>query len=109
MEMGRPRRAEWHLERGISMLSGSQPRNLLLHRTSLAEARIAYGELDGAAVAVADAVGLAERLLSQRARVRLSRLREMFQRYDSAMATEAAEQIGEVLELGRMRAMCARG
>jgi hypothetical protein len=109
VDMGRPRRAERYLERGISMLSGSQPRNLLLHGASLAEARIAYGELDGAAAAVTDAVGLAGRVLSQRARVRLSGLREMFRRYDSAVATEAAEQIGEVLELGRMRAMCARG
>ncbi|MGW7573821.1 hypothetical protein [Streptomyces sp. NPDC054765] len=104
LELGRPRRAEWHLAHGIDLLRGSQPRNLLLHSTSLAEARLAHREVDGAAEAAAEALALAESVTSQRAHARLRALRRRFGRYDSPVAREIVQRAGDLLEADRVRA-----
>ncbi|WP_329143946.1 hypothetical protein OIU91_07320 [Streptomyces sp. NBC_01456] len=101
LELGRPQRAETHLTRGIDMLQGSQPRNLLLHSASLAEARLARCELDGAAQATADALALTETVTSQRAHSRLMSLRRRFLRYDSAVAREIVQRADDLLHAGR--------
>ncbi|MFE2224985.1 hypothetical protein [Streptomyces kronopolitis] len=101
LELGRPQRAETHLTRGIDMLRGSQPRNLLLHSASLAEARLARCELDGAAQATADALALTETVTSQRAHSRLMSLRRRFQRYDSTVARDIVRRADDLLHAGR--------
>ncbi|MGA5563755.1 hypothetical protein ACPCUV_21640 [Streptomyces platensis] len=106
LELGRPERAEADLTRGIVMLQGSQPRNLLLHSASLAEARLARCELDGAAAAATDALALAEHISSQRAHARLMALRRRFVRYDSAVAHDIVQRADDLLAAGRARAAC---
>ncbi|MGW7489596.1 hypothetical protein [Streptomyces sp. NPDC054786] len=106
LELGRPQQAEWHLAHGIDLLQGSQPRNLLLHSTSLAEARLAHREVDGAAEAAAEALTLAENISSQRAHSRLMALRQRFVRYDSAVAREIVQRADDLLEVDRTRAAC---
>ncbi|WP_327223445.1 hypothetical protein [Streptomyces platensis] len=106
LELGRPERAEPYLTRGIDMLQGSQPRNLLLHSASLAEARLARCELDGAAAAATDALALAEHVSSQRARARLMALRRRFVRYDSAVARDIVQRADALLATGQARAAC---
>lgn len=101
LELGRPQRAETHLTRGIDMLRGSQPRNLLLHSASLAEARLARCELDGAAQATADALALTETVTSQRAHSRLMSLRRRFLRYDSTVARDIVRRADDLLHAGR--------
>ncbi|WP_433859219.1 hypothetical protein [Streptomyces kronopolitis] len=97
LELGRPQRAETHLTRGIDMLRGSQPRNLLLHSASLAEARLARCELDGAAQATADALALTGTVTSQRAHTRLMNLRRRFLRYDSTVARDIVRRADDLL------------
>ncbi|WP_055697654.1 hypothetical protein [Streptomyces silaceus] len=98
LELGRPDRAEWHLQCGLEMLGGTQPRNRLLHSASLADARLARDELDGAAEAVMAALDLAENLTSLRARVRLSGLRRrLLLHQDSASARQILERMEYVL------------
>lgn len=104
LELGRPKRAEEHLTRGIDMLQGSQPRNLLLHSASLADARLARCELDGAAEAATDALTLAENVSSQRAHARLMALRRRFVRYDSAVARDIVQQADDLLTAGQAQA-----
>ncbi|WP_326616807.1 hypothetical protein OG863_05765 [Streptomyces decoyicus] len=106
LELGRPRRAEWHLAHGIDLLRGSQPRNLLLHSASLAEARLAHREVDGAAEAAADALTLAESVTSQRAHSRLMALRGRFGRYDTPVAREIVQRADALLDEDRARAAC---
>lgn len=106
LELGCPKRAEPYLTRGIDMLQGSQPRNLLLHSASLAEARLTRGELDGAAAAATDALALAEHVSSQRAHARLMALRRRFVRYDSAVARDIVQRADALLAAGRARAAC---
>ncbi|MFE1173164.1 hypothetical protein [Streptomyces sp. NPDC058773] len=106
LELGRPERAEEHLTRGIELLRGGQPRNLLLHSASLAEARLARRELDGAAEAATDALALAENVSSQRARARLTALRRRFVRYDSAVARDIVQRADGLLATGRAGAAC---
>lgn len=88
------------------MLKGSQPRNLLLHSASLAEARLARCELDGAAEATADALALTGNVTSQRAHTRLMSLRRRFLRYDSAVAREIVQRADELLHAGQPPAVC---
>lgn len=106
LELGCPERAESYLTRGIDLLQGSQPRNLLLHSASLAEARLARCELDGAAAAATDALALAEHISSQRAHARLMALRRRFVRYDSAVARDIVQRADDLLAAGRARAAC---
>ncbi|MGI5261481.1 hypothetical protein [Streptomyces angustmyceticus] len=106
LELGRPQEAESHLAQGIDMLRGSQPRNLLLHSTSLAEARLAHREVDGAAEAAAQALTLAENVTSQRAHTRLTALRQGFSRHDSAVAREIVQRADDLLEVERAQAAC---
>ncbi|MEJ8651717.1 hypothetical protein WKI65_27440 [Streptomyces sp. MS1.AVA.3] len=106
LELGRPRRAEWHLAQGIDLLRGSQPRNLLLHSASLAEARLAHREVDGAAEAAADALTLAESVTSQRAHARLMALRGRFGRYDTPVAREIVQRADDLLDADRARTAC---
>ncbi|MFG2092347.1 hypothetical protein [Streptomyces sp. NPDC048612] len=104
LELGRPDRAEGHLTRGIELLRGGQPRNLLLHSASLAEARLACRELDGAAEAATDALSLAENVSSQRAHARLTALRRRFVRYDAAVARDIVQRADDLLAVDPARA-----
>ncbi|MEU2790173.1 hypothetical protein [Streptomyces sp. NPDC007100] len=97
LELGRPKRAERELARGIDLLGTSQPRNTLLHLTSLAEARLKLRELDGATAAATHALSLAEEVTSLRAQVRLSTLRRLFSRYDSAEIRQVVQRADDLL------------
>ncbi|MFI9203898.1 hypothetical protein [Streptomyces sp. NPDC053048] len=101
LEIGRPRQAEWHLQHGIELLGDSQPRNRLLHSASLAEARLARGEVDGAAEAAADALDLTDTVTSLRATARLAELRRRFLRFDSATARRIVQRTDDLLTADR--------
>ncbi|MFI2077441.1 MULTISPECIES: hypothetical protein [Streptomyces] len=101
LEIGRPRQAEWHLQHGIELLGDSQPRNRLLHCASLAEARLARGEVDGAAEAAGDALDLTDTVTSLRATARLSELRGRFLRFDSAAARTIVQRTDDLLRADR--------
>ncbi|BCK72931.1 hypothetical protein Srufu_068840 [Streptomyces libani subsp. rufus] len=93
LDLGMPDRAEWHLARGLEMFGEEQPRNRLLHSASLAEARLAQREVDGAVAAAMAALDLADHLPSLRARIRFSNLRRQFLRHDNAVAREVVQRI----------------
>ncbi|WP_261566388.1 hypothetical protein [Frankia gtarii] len=98
LDLGQRRAAETDLERALRMLGDSQTRNRSLHLTSLAEIRIASGDVDGAAAVVLDAVALLDRIDSVRTRCRLQRLEVAFTRHRGyAVAEEATEAIGSSL------------
>ncbi|AOR34526.1 hypothetical protein BFF78_28865 [Streptomyces fodineus] len=97
LELGRPHQAEQHLAHGIELLGESQPLNRLLHHTSLAEARLSRHVVDGAAEAAHDALSLAGRATSGRARARLTALRHRFQRYDNRAARDFVQRADDLL------------
>ncbi|MFF4159212.1 hypothetical protein [Streptomyces sp. NPDC001678] len=106
LEMGHPERAERHLTRGIELLGDDQPRDRLLHWTSLAQARLARREVDGAAAAAGEALVLADRVTSLRADVRLSCLRRRFVRYDSKVARQTVQWTDEMLRRANLGTAC---
>ncbi|MGA5818808.1 hypothetical protein ACPC54_13240 [Kitasatospora sp. NPDC094028] len=97
LELGRPAVAERHLLRGLHLFGDEQPRNRLLHTMSLAEARLRQRDLDGAAEATRQALGLRSYLESGRARQRMTGLRDEFKQSDSPLAHDVTEQITAVL------------
>ncbi|GAA1920314.1 hypothetical protein [Streptantibioticus ferralitis] len=101
LEVGRPGRAALDLARGLELFDGSQPRNRLLHQSSLAEARLSLGEVDGAAQAAGAALDLAGQVASARGRARLAGLRRQFQHQDAAEARQIVQRTDHVL--GRTR------
>ncbi|GAB2610953.1 hypothetical protein GCM10027168_49810 [Streptomyces capparidis] len=92
LELGNAERAEPLLARGIAMLGDGQPRNTLLHQASLAHARLARRDVDGAAAVTEQALALAERVTSSRVNARLTALRRHFLRYDTPVAREVARR-----------------
>ncbi|WP_229851840.1 hypothetical protein [Streptomyces albospinus] len=101
LEVGRPGRAAFDLARGLELFDGSQPRNRLLHQTSLAEARLLLGEVDGAAQAAGAALDLAGQVASARGRTRLAGLRRQLQRHDAADARRIVQRTDDVLGCAR--------
>ncbi|MFD7666496.1 hypothetical protein [Streptomyces sp. NPDC059788] len=101
LDVGRPGQAALDLARGLELFDGSQPRNRLLHQTSLAEARLLLGEIDGAAEAAGAALDLAGQSASARGRARLTGLRRQLQRHDAADARRIVQRTDDVL--GRAR------
>ncbi|MCZ0995622.1 hypothetical protein O1L44_24655 [Streptomyces noursei] len=97
LEIGRPGEAALDLARGLELFDDSQPRNRLLHQTSLAEARLSLGELDGAAQAAEAALDLAVQVPSARGQARLTDLRRRFQRHNAADARRIVELTDDVL------------
>ncbi|MFE2426578.1 hypothetical protein ACFXJ5_07465 [Streptomyces sp. NPDC059373] len=97
LELGQPDRAEQSLLRGLRLFGTTQPRNRLLHNTSLAEARLARRDVDGAAEATQDALDLTTSFGSARARKRLKDLRTKFTPLDAAVAREVCDRIDTVL------------
>jgi hypothetical protein len=97
LELNRPDRAEHLLQEGLTLFSEEQPRNRMLHLASLAEARLALGNLDGAAAAAHDSLDLCRRLRSGRARSRLRQLQKRFAVFDSTLSTTIVERTTEVL------------
>lgn len=98
LDLGHRRAAEASLEFAVRVLGNSQPRNRSLHLTSLAEIRIADGNVDGAAVAVREAVELLDLIDSVRTRCRLQRLEVAFSRQRGyAVAEEAGNAISSSL------------
>ncbi|MEU9123490.1 hypothetical protein AB0C96_27075 [Streptomyces sp. NPDC048506] len=102
LEVGRPGRAAFELARGLELFDGSQPRNRLLHQTSLAEARLLLGELDGAAQAAGAALDLAGQVASARGRTRLTGLRRQLQRHDAADVRRIVQRTDDVLGCTRL-------
>jgi len=92
LELERPDRAEPELVRGLQLFGDAQPRNRMLHHASLAEARLALGDLDGAADAAHGALNLGEQLVSGRAHARLRTLLAGFVRIDSLLARGVVER-----------------
>ncbi|WP_223777577.1 hypothetical protein [Streptomyces sp. 135] len=103
LELGRPERAEWHLRRGLEMFGDQQPRNRLLHSASLAEARLARRDVDGAATAAMGALDLAERITSLRATTRLAGLRRRLVGLDSAPARHVVQRMDHLLAPAELR------
>jgi hypothetical protein len=98
LELSRPDRAAENLVRGLQLFGETQPRNRMLHNASLAEARLASGDLDGAVVAAHDALTLAEQLTSGRAYVRLQAMQSGFARIDSPLSREVVGRTRGALE-----------
>lgn len=103
LELGYFRRAEQYLVRGLELFGESQPRNRMLHWTSLAEARLGRQEVDGAVEAAERALPLAEVMASQRVRIRLADLRRKLKRYDSAAARDIMQRVDVFLGADRLR------
>jgi hypothetical protein len=78
LEFGRPDLAEQNLAWGLKLFGETQPRNRLLHCMSLAEARLACDDVEGAAEAAHSALELIGRFDSRRARIRLRPVAEGF-------------------------------
>ncbi|NBM14459.1 hypothetical protein [Streptomyces sp. GC420] len=97
LELGQAERAEEDLLRGLRLFGAAQPRNRLLHNTSLAEARLARRDVDGAAEATHDALDLTASFGSARARSRLRDLRAKFTPIAAAAAREICDRIETVL------------
>lgn len=97
LDVGRTAWAEHHLEQGLKMFGDSQPRNRLLHWTSLAEARLVRGDVDGAVTATEGALDLYEQVTSERARTRLVQLRERFLQCDAMVARQIGQRTTEAL------------
>ncbi|WP_043264393.1 hypothetical protein [Streptomyces sp. CT34] len=97
LEIGRPGQAALDLARGLELFDDSQPRNRLLHQTSLAEAQLSLGEFDGAAQAAEAALDLAVQVPSARGQARLTDLRRRFQRHNAADARRIVELTDDVL------------
>jgi hypothetical protein len=97
LELERPERAEPNLVRGLQLFGDAQPRNRMLHHASLAEARLALGDVDGAADAAHGALNLGEQLVSGRAHVRLRTLASGFARVDSPLARGVVDRAKDAL------------
>jgi hypothetical protein len=93
LDLGEPNRAEASLLNGLELFGDTQPRNRMLHNTSLAEARLAQGELLGAAEAANSALDLATTLNSRRGFDRLQSLQVAFGRETVVAAREVADRI----------------
>ncbi|MCK2244324.1 MULTISPECIES: hypothetical protein [unclassified Crossiella] len=96
LELGNPEKAEQNLMSSLRQLDANQRRNHLLHSTSLAQARLMLGQVDGAVAAARQALALTSTVESGRARQRLESLRRSLTGYDSALARASVEQIREV-------------
>lgn len=97
LEVGRPAQAVLDLTRGLELFDESQPRNRLLHLTSLAQARLSLGECEGAAQSAEAALGLAAQVPSARCHARLAELRSRFQRHDASPARRIVRLADDVL------------
>ncbi|MDF3293935.1 hypothetical protein [Streptomyces silvisoli] len=106
LDLGRIDQAERQLICGIELFGNTQPRNRLLHWTSLAEARLARGAIDEAAAAAAEALGLYEQVTSQRARARLAALQYRFADCDTLVARQMSQRITLLLKEARPLASC---
>lgn len=97
LDLGEPDRAEISLVEGLQMFGNSQPRNRMLHHSSLAEARLTRGELSGAADAAHAALDLATTMKSRRGLDRLHGLQSAFAQEAVVVAREVADRIGSVM------------
>ncbi|GAA0338483.1 hypothetical protein [Streptomyces blastmyceticus] len=97
LETGRPDRAEENLAHGLELLGETQPLNRLLHHTSLAEARLARRDVDGAAAAADAALDLAEHTTSVRANVRLAGLRRRFEEHNATAVRHVVQRTEHLL------------
>jgi hypothetical protein len=101
LELDRPDHAEENLRRGVELFGQSQPRNRLLHQASLAEARLALGDIHGAVDAAHHAVSLSAGVVSHRTRTRLRSLENKFRSFGLATANEMADEIAFALTATR--------
>ncbi|MFE0020345.1 hypothetical protein [Amycolatopsis sp. NPDC059021] len=99
LELGHPDRAEAHLMNGLRELGRHQQRNRLLHQLSVAEARLALREVEGAAEATRAALAMARDVRSGRAHRRLLDVQARFSVYDTEAAHEMNEVIHQSLEV----------
>lgn len=96
LELGQPHRAAVGLARGLELFGTAQPRNRALHLTSLAQAHLADGEVDGAVEAVDGALGLFGAGDSRRLRDRLAGLVTPL-RDSCPLGDQAARRVRSVL------------
>lgn len=92
LEAGSPTRAADQLELGLNLFGEDQPRNRLLHGISLAQARLALRDADGAAEAAHTALALAGSTHSARVRARMAELRAAMERVDALSARAVVER-----------------
>jgi len=97
LDLGDPQRAEASLVKGLNLFGDAQPRNRMLHHSSLAEARLARGELPGAAEAAHAALNLASTMRSRRGLDRLLSLQATFSQERAVVAGEVADRIRSVM------------
>ena len=97
LDLGNASQAEGQLSAGLGNLDRKQRRNRLLHHTSVAQARLALGQVDGAAHAVHAALSLKGSVESGRARYRLEDLMGRFAEYNAVSAREARDVIRQFL------------
>jgi hypothetical protein len=97
LDLGDPDRAEASLAEGLALFGDAQPRNRMLHHSSLAAARLSRGELSGAAQAAHDALDLAASMRSRRGLDRLLTLQDAFNREQAVVAAEIADRIRSVM------------
>ncbi|MDF3290508.1 hypothetical protein [Streptomyces silvisoli] len=97
LELGRYEQAEHCLEYGLELFDEAQPRTRVLHYISLAEARLALRDVDGAALAANAAVDLAGPITSMRVRQRLTELSGRFGDIDGAAARRIVRRTERVL------------
>ncbi len=103
LDLGRADRARDSLYRGLREFGEHQPRNRLLHHTSLAEAHLALRQVDGAAEATRAALALADPTVdSDRVRDRLRTVAAGFRSYDARRARQAADDVDVVLSQGHL-------
>ncbi len=97
LELGRYEKAERCLARGLELFDDAQPRTRVLNYVSLAEARLALRDAEGAALAAGAALELAGEITSMRVRRRLTELCERFRGIDSAAARRTVRRTERVL------------
>lgn len=97
LDLDDPHRAENSLLEGLALFGDEQPRNRMLHHSSLAEARLSRGEPAGAAEAAHVALDLAATLNSRRGMDRLHGLQASFSREPLVVAREVADRIRSVM------------
>lgn len=97
LDLGSARDAERDLLTGLARYGSTQPRNRALHLTSVAEARLRRGDVEGASEAAEAAQDLREDRSSQRVRDRLVWLGRAFDRVPSPAARVAADRIRTAL------------
>jgi hypothetical protein len=96
LDLGHADRAEEHLVHGLELFGDAQPRNRMLHHASLSEARLARGDVEGAASSAHAAMDLLSQTNSIRGRSRLRSLARTFADRSTLIANEIVDRIAMI-------------